>query len=139
MYLRISQSGARIKGPISPWNSTSPIIWKPHTAKIKSKICLMIYKKLYEKVFFLKSMNLELKITFIEGQGKTVWQNRIVNDWRYSVFAIAVMTTRSLQMRLGSLSERQKFRMAKKVGIGIFSAPKLQLSLCQTKLWLDWH
>ena len=41
--------------------------------------------------------------------------------------------------RLGSLSERQKFRIAKKVGIGNFSAPKLQISLCQTKLWLDWH
>ena len=36
--------------------------------------------------------------------------------------------------RLGSLSEWQKFRIAKKVGIGIFSVP---ISLCQTKLWLD--
>ena len=36
-------------------------------------------------------------------------------------------------MRLGSLSDRKKFRMPQKVGIGIFSASELQISHCQTK------
>ena len=40
------------------------------------------------------------------------------------------------ETRLGSFSERQRFRMTKKVGIGIFSSPKLQLSHWQTKQWL---